>query len=229
MCVGWQCVLPSHEWRTCSSLHGTPGSGPYSKYSPEPVSHQEVGAWWNQGIQRPAQCVVTCNGWGWSSSWMEKWYFLCLLRFCQKQGCLTLHIPHHMFSKGKCNRAIAKCKLHDLVDCHACQAKAWFDEAAMLEWVNTILAPYIMTAQPNLVPIFLLDSFSIHMKAMVLTTTTQNLVVEVFFISPGWAGLMAAAMDVWFNKCHPLNCLLSHGVVLMPVALWPPLIMPPSH
>ncbi len=71
MCTGWPCVLPTHEWWTCCSLHGTLGSGPYLKYSPDNGCNQEVGAWWHWGMQMlcpelqhngVVQCMLPCGG-----------------------------------------------------------------------------------------------------------------------------------------------------------------------
>ncbi len=68
----------------------------------------------------------------------------------------------------------------------------------MLDWVNTILASYVATAPHDIIPILLLDLFSVHMKGMV-TTAIQNLGIEVFFIPPGCTGLVQP-VDVGFNK-----------------------------
>jgi hypothetical protein len=60
---------------------------------------------------------------------------------------------------GTCRGHIAKRKLAALPQelHYACQPKAWFDEDIMLKWVQTILAPYIGTALPDVVPILLLN------------------------------------------------------------------------
>jgi hypothetical protein len=60
---------------------------------------------------------------------------------------------------------------------YACQIKAWFDEATMLVWVRDVIAPYVATAPCKIVPILLLDSFKVHMKATVVSAI-QELGVE---------------------------------------------------
>ena len=42
---------------------------------------------------------------------------------------------------------------------YKCKPKAWFSEDIMLEIVNNVLAPYIATAPPGIVPLLYLDSF----------------------------------------------------------------------
>ena len=106
------------------------------------------------------------------------------------------HVPCHLFSTG-CHRTATM----------FCQAKVWFDEDTMLEWVKCILAPYVLTALPDMVPILLLDSFSVHMKVSI-TTVIQNLGVEVFFIPPGCTGLVQP-MDVEINSPSSQRCTRS--------------------
>ena len=48
------------------------------------------------------------------------------------------------------------------------QPKAWFSEDIMLEWVTEILAPYVATAPPGVVPLLYLDSFPVHMMGSVV-------------------------------------------------------------
>ena len=89
-------------------------------------------------------------------------------------------VLHHLIGwTGKCDGQIARRELPLLPDdCHyACQPKAWFDEATMLNWVNTILASYVATVLHYIIPILLLDSFSVHMKGTV-TTAIQNLGIQ---------------------------------------------------
>lgn len=85
-------------------------------------------------------------------------------------------------------------------DCHyACQKKAWFDEIVMLEWVEVILKPYVADhVPPGIIPIILLDSFSVHQKGSVVNAI-QALGVEVEFIPPGCTGLVQP-VDVGYNK-----------------------------
>lgn len=74
---------------------------------------------------------------------------------------------------------IVWCKLHALPQgCHfACQAKSWFNEDVILEWVNQILSPYyVFAALPGIFPTLI--------KATVMTAI-QNYGIEMFFIPPG--------------------------------------------
>jgi hypothetical protein len=59
----------------------------------------------------------------------------------------------------------------------------------MFKWVQTILAPYVATATPVVVPILLLDSFKVHMKASVMTAN-QCHGIQVEFIPPGCTSLL---------------------------------------
>jgi len=78
------------------------------------------------------------------------------------------------------------------------QEKAWFSHDIMLEWVTEILAPYVATAPPGVVPLLYLDSFAVHMMASVVGAI-QALGVEVEFIPPGCTGLVQP-VDVGYNK-----------------------------
>ena len=65
---------------------------------------------------------------------------------------------------GKANGTIAKHELATLTTdlIYRCQEKAWFDEAIMMEWVEKILAQYVENVPRGIVPILLLDNFSVH-------------------------------------------------------------------
>ena len=78
------------------------------------------------------------------------------------------------------------------------QEKAWFTEEIMLEWVQEVLAPYVATAPPGIVPLLYLDSFRVHLMGSVVNAI-QDLGVEVEFIPPGCTGLVQP-VDVGFNK-----------------------------
>ena len=101
---------------------------------------------------------------------------------------------------GKANGTIAKRELPtlptDLI--YLCQGKAWFDEAVMMEWVEKILAPYVENVPRGIVPILLLDDFSVH-KTGAVVGAIQALGVEVEFIPPGCTG-MVQPVDVGYNK-----------------------------
>ena len=68
----------------------------------------------------------------------------------------------------------------------------------MLEWVDDVLAPYVATAPPGIVPILFLDSFKVHMLGSVVLKI-QVLGVEVEFIPPGCTGLVQP-VDAGYNK-----------------------------
>ena len=78
------------------------------------------------------------------------------------------------------------------------QPKAWFSEDIMLEWVEEVLAPYVATPPPGIMPLLYLDSFRVHMMGSVVSAI-QAIGVEVEFIPPGCTGLVQP-VDVGYNK-----------------------------
>ena len=68
----------------------------------------------------------------------------------------------------------------------------------MLKWVDDVLAPYVVTAPPDIIPLLFLDSFKVHMLASVVQKI-QGLGVQVEFIPPGCTGLLQP-VDVGYNK-----------------------------
>ena len=83
---------------------------------------------------------------------------------------------------------------------YKCEEKAWFSEDIMLEWVHDVLAPYVATAPPGIVPLLYLDSFRVHMMGSVVSASAiQAIGVEVEFIPPGCTGLVQP-VDVGYNK-----------------------------
>jgi len=100
---------------------------------------------------------------------------------------------------GKANGRIARELAtfpEDLI--YRCQEKAWFDEDVMMEWVEKILAPYIENVPRGIIPLLLLDDFSVH-KTGAVVGAIQALGVEVEFIPPGCTG-MVQPVDVGYNK-----------------------------
>jgi hypothetical protein len=83
------------------------------------------------------------------------------------------------------------------------QMKAWFDKEVMLQWVDTVLAPYAATAPIGIVPILFRDSFQVHMLGTV-ADAIHKLGVELEFIPPGCTGLVQP-IDVGFNKPYKDN------------------------
>ena len=85
---------------------------------------------------------------------------------------------------------------------YKCQVKAWLDERVMVEWVDEVIAPYLATAPPGVVPIIFLDSYRCHMMASVVSKI-QNLGCEVEHIPGGCTGNVQP-VDVGINR--PLKC-----------------------
>jgi hypothetical protein len=73
----------------------------------------------------------------------------------------------------------------------------------MLQWVDTVLAPYAATAPIGIIPIIFLDSFKVHMLGTV-ADAIHKLGVELEFIPPGCTGLVQP-IDVGFNKPYKAN------------------------
>jgi hypothetical protein len=86
------------------------------------------------------------------------------------------------------------------------QKKGWFDKHVMLEWVNNVLAPYVVTAPPDVIPLLLLDSFKVHLKGTI-TNAIQALGVEIKFIPAGCTGLVQP-INVGFNE--PFKTYMTH-------------------
>ena len=83
------------------------------------------------------------------------------------------------------------------------QPKAWFDEATMLDWVNVVLRPYVVTAPVGIIPILFLDWFKMHLLGSV-ADAIQGLGVELEIIPPGCTGLVQP-IDVGINKPFKAN------------------------
>ncbi len=116
---------------------------------------------------------------------------------------------------GTHRRHIAKRELATLPQelHYACQPKAWFDEDIMLKGVQTILAPYVAAAPPNVIPILLLDLFKVHMKASVMTAI-QHLGIQVEFIPPGCTGLLQP-VSVGYSKAFKAKLRMEYNDWLM--------------
>jgi hypothetical protein len=76
--------------------------------------------------------------------------------------------------------------------------KAWFNKKIMLDWVEHVLAPYVATAPPGIIPILLLDQFRVH-KMGSIVNAIQALGVQVKFIPAGCTGLVQP-VDVGYSK-----------------------------
>ena len=105
-----------------------------------------------------------------------------------------------MFLVGKPTGRIAKRELATLPDgaFYAINEKAWFTEEVMLDWVKLVLAPWAAKAPEGIVPLLLLDQFSVHLMASVVNAI-QRLGVQVEHIAAGCTGLVQL-VDVGYNK-----------------------------
>jgi hypothetical protein len=83
----------------------------------------------------------------------------------------------------------------------------------MLEWVCMILVPYIAVAPHHIIPLLLLDSFTVHMKSSIVTAI-QALGVQVEFIPPGCTGLLQP-VDVGYNKAFKAKIWKEYNEWLM--------------
>ncbi len=81
------------------------------------------------------------------------------------------------------------------------------DKHVMLAWVEEVLAPYVMTAPDDIVPLLILDSYQCHMMASVVYKI-QELGVEVKDI-PGGCTSLRQPVDVGFNKPFIRNSTMS--------------------
>jgi hypothetical protein len=72
------------------------------------------------------------------------------------------------------------------------------DEWVMLTWVEEVLAPYVVRAPEDIIPLLILDSYRCHMRASVVSKI-QELGVKVKHI-PGGCTSLCQPVDVGFNK-----------------------------
>ena len=68
----------------------------------------------------------------------------------------------------------------------------------MLDWVELVLKPWAEKAPPGIVPILLLDMYSVHMMVSV-ADAIQRLGVQVEYIPAGCTSLVQP-VDVGYNK-----------------------------
>ena len=109
-------------------------------------------------------------------------------------------LPSMVVFKGSPTGTIARREIPTLPRglLYRVNAKAWFNEQIMLDWVEHVLAPYVATAPEGIVPILFLDMFKVHMMQSVVQAI-QALGVQVEFIPAGCTGLVQP-VDVGFNK-----------------------------
>ncbi len=81
---------------------------------------------------------------------------------------------------------------------YCCQEAVWMDEQVMLAWVEEVLAPYVVMAPEDIIPLLILDSYQCHMMASVVYKI-QELGVEVKHI-PGGCTSLCQPVDIGFNK-----------------------------
>jgi hypothetical protein len=72
------------------------------------------------------------------------------------------------------------------------------DKQVMLAWVEEVLAPNVMPAPEDIIPLLILDSYQCHMMVSVVYKI-QELGVEVKHI-PGGCTSLCQPVDVGFNK-----------------------------
>jgi hypothetical protein len=76
--------------------------------------------------------------------------------------------------------------------------KVWFNEQIMLNWIKHVLALYVATAPPGIIPILFLDQFRVHKMGSIINAI-QALGVQVEFIPASCMGLIHP-VNVGFNK-----------------------------
>ncbi len=109
-------------------------------------------------------------------------------------------LPSMIVFKGKYNGRITRSEFTTYpAGHHYCsQEAAWMDEQVMLAWVEEVLAPYVVMAPEDIIPLLILDSYQCHMMASVVSKI-QELGVEVKRI-PGGCTSLCQPVDVGFNK-----------------------------
>ena len=73
------------------------------------------------------------------------------------------------------------------------------DKVCMLQWVDEILTPHVVTAPAGIVPLLILDSYRCHMMASVVHRIQAFLGVEVEHI-PGECTGHCQPLNVGLNK-----------------------------
>jgi hypothetical protein len=66
---------------------------------------------------------------------------------------------------------------------YATQEKVWMSKCMMFLWVEMIFKPFVATGSPRIAPLLFLDSYKVHMMALVNNAIT-GLGVEVIIIPP---------------------------------------------
>ncbi len=109
-------------------------------------------------------------------------------------------LPLTIIFKGNHDRRIAQLEFVTYPARHhyCCQDTVWMDKHVMLTWVEEVLAPYVMTAPDDIIPLMILDSYQCHMMASVVYKI-QELGVEVKHI-PGGCTSLCQPVDVGFIK-----------------------------
>ena len=81
---------------------------------------------------------------------------------------------------------------------YCCQERAWQNKVTMIYWVNNLLKPYLYTRPVGVIPMLLLDEYSVHVMPEILCLV-QDLGCE-FSIIPGGTTCHAQPVDVGINK-----------------------------
>ena len=74
------------------------------------------------------------------------------------------------------------------------------------EWMNNVLAPYVVTPPSDVIPLLLLDSFKVYLKGTI-TNAIHALSIEIKFIPARCTGLIQP-INVQFNK--PFKTYTTH-------------------
>jgi hypothetical protein len=118
-------------------------------------------------------------------------------------------LPWLLVFKGEPGKTIEKQMQKDGDDCllYYAQGKAWMSEFILHKWIDQVLAPWVATAPPGVVPYLLLDQYKCHLMKSVVNRI-EDLGIEVEHIPPGATGLIQP-VDVGINK--PLkNYVMRH-------------------
>jgi hypothetical protein len=119
---------------------------------------------------------------------------------CTVNAVSNIIVDCWVFAAGMPNGTIARREVPTLPVglVYRLNEKAWFNKEIMLDWVEHVLAPYIATALPGIIPILLLDQFRVRKMGPIINAT-QALGVQVEFIPDGCMGLVQP-VDVGYNK-----------------------------
>ncbi len=122
------------------------------------------------------------------------------IHFCTENTVTNIMVDCCILIAGMPSEMIARREVPTLPagSIYRLNKKTWFNEQIMLDWIKHVLAPYIATALPGIIPILFLDQFRVH-KMGSIVNAIQALGVQVEFISASCMGLVQQ-VNVSFNK-----------------------------